>query len=342
MRAPLAGLVVLGTLIAAAAPVHATTGGNPASPSSWAAANAAAYQQTQAAIQADQGRLSDLDQQLADAEEAIAAAQQRAAHDKQQENALKQQIDQMARSAYEVEGSQLSDVLDSRSIGELWNALAEARVVSDRQQTLLQQLDKMRRSDEAAVGGARAHRDGVSYRRDLVRIHLAALESLVTGLAFGVQTTGQILASPAGRVPDDRLPQTGGEDGQCTWYAEQAWVTYSDPSSPKLFGDGADVVPLLAQSLGRPYTLEPTPGALVSWERPLMSQYGHVAYVASVDKDGNGNTTAYTVWEMNFEGPFIADVRHIPWTGPNALVVFMSSPNPVDPVAAEAAKYGLH
>lgn len=121
---------------------------------------------------------------------------------------------------------------------------------------------------------------------------------------------------------------------------QQAWVTYSDPNSPKLVGDGADVVRMLAQAIGWPYTLEPTPRALASWERPLMSQWGHVAYVASVDRDGSGNLAGYTVWEMNFEGPFITNARHIVWAGPNALVVFMSPPNPVGPAAAEAAKFG--
>jgi hypothetical protein len=34
------------------------------------------------------------------------------------------------------------------------------------------------------------------------------------------------------------------------------------------------------------------------------------------------------------------NARHIAWGGPNALVVFTSPPNPVDPAAAEAAKFG--
>lgn len=340
MRAFLACLLSSSAIAAATSPAQATTSGAPPPPSAWAAANAAAYKRAQADLVAAQAAEADLDQQLAAAEQQVVAAQQKAADDKQKEDALKLQIGQMARSSYQVQGSQLSNMLDARTIGELWDALAEQRLVSDHQKTLLEQLDQLRRSDEGARDRARAHRDSVSYRRSQVQIRLAALQGRVGGLAFGVLTAGQILSSPAGRVPSDRLPQTGGLDGQCTWFAEQAWVTYSDPNSPNLVGDGADVVPMLAQALGRPYTLEPTPGALVSWQRPLMSQWGHVGYVASVDRDGSGNLAGYTVWEMNFEGPFITNARHIVWGGPNAPVVFMSPPNPVDPAAAEAAKFG--
>lgn len=341
MRPFLAGLLATSAIVAAAAPARAATGGPPpAPPSAWAAANAAAYQRAQADLVAAQAAEADLDQQLAGADQQVVAAQQKAADDKQKVDALKLQIGQMARSSYQVQGSQLSSILDARSIGELWDALAEQRLVSDRQKTLLDQLEQLRRTDERARDRAVAHRDSLSYRRSQVQIRLAALQGRVGVLAFGVLTAGQILSSPAGRVPSERLPQTGGLDGQCTWFAEQAWLTYSDPNSPKLLGDGADVVPMLAQALGRPYTLEPTPGALVSWRRPLMSQWGHVAYVASVDRDGSGNLAGYTVWEMNFEGPFISNARHIAWGGPNALVVFMSPPNPVDPVAAEASKLG--
>jgi len=133
-------------------------------------------------------------------------------------------------------------------------------------------------------------------------------------------------------VPSNRLAQTTGADGQCTWYGEQAWVTYSDPSAPTLSGDGADVVPNLARAIGRPVELQPQPGALVSWQRPLMSAFGHVAFVAAVDRDPSGALTGYTVWEMNYVGPFQTDARHVTWTGPSSQVLFLSPPQPVDPI----------
>jgi surface antigen len=141
-------------------------------------------------------------------------------------------------------------------------------------------------------------------------------------------------------VPGSRLAQTTGADGQCTWYGEQAWVTYSDPSSPGMTGDGADVVPNLARAMGRPVELEPQPGSLVSWQRPLMSAFGHVAYVAAVDRDGAGTLIGYTVWEMNYTGPFQTDARYVPWTGASAQVLFLSPPKPVDPVVASVSGGG--
>src|SRR5207302_1962918 len=90
-----------------------------------------------------------------------------------------------------------------------------------------------------------------------------------------------------------------GDAGQCTWYAEQAWAAFSDPGSPTISGDGADVVPNLARSTGRAVELTPQPGSLVSWQRQMFGAYGHVAYVAAVDRDGGGarNGKAQGGWQ---------------------------------------------
>jgi surface antigen len=211
------------------------------------------------------------------------------------------------------------------------------RVVAERQRTLLGELDQLRRGDEVQRDQAAARAQGLRARRDQALAHLRDLQSAVGGLMTAVLNAGQLLSGAAGRVPAGRLPQTTGDAGQCTWYAEQAWVTYSDPASPTMRGDGADVVPNLAQALGRAPELLPQPGALVSWQRPLMSAYGHVAYVASVARDGAGTLTGYTVWEMNYQGAFMTDVRYVQWAGPSPQVLFLSPPAPVDPVLAAAS-----
>ncbi len=337
MRPLVAGLLAIGAVATATVPAHA---GNPPTPAEWAASNAAALAQAQGDLAGAHAAYARLSDELAAAEQEAQSAKQRAIDDQQKEASLKTQISRMARSSYEVQGSQLAAILDARSIGELWTALAQARLVADRQTSLLRKLDNLRRADEAARDQAVRHRDSVSYTRSQVDMQIRTLEGQLPGLALAVQLSGQVMRSPAGQVPGARLPQTGGVAGQCTWYAEQAWVTYSDPGSPKLYGDGSDVVSNLSQELGRPYTLEPTPGALVSWKRPLLSEWGHVAYVAAVDRDGNGTLTGYTVWEMNWLGAFIADTRHIRWAGPNDQIQFMSPPNPVDPFGSEAARYG--
>jgi len=304
------------------------------------AAAASAYLQAQQELRSVQASLVQLDQQIAGADQRIAAAEQRAAGDRQREDALRQQIGEYARSAYQTEGSQLTQVMEARSIGEVWDAMAEARVVAERQRSLLDQLDQIRRADEAARDAARAARDALAAQRQQAESRLVDLEVRMNGLIAAVNAAGQVLGAAAGRVPSGRLAQTTGAAGQCTWYAEQAWVTYSEPSAPALTGDGADVVPNLARAEGRQVELEPVPGSLVSWERPLMSPYGHVAYVAAVDRDPGGNLTGYTVWEMNYTGPFQTDARHVTWTGRSGQVLFLSPSKPVDPIMEDLTLFG--
>jgi surface antigen len=309
-------------------------------PAARAAANAAEYQRARQELQGAQAAVTELTGRLQAADRDVAAAEQRVANDLHAERALRLRIGRVARSAYQTEGSQLSGILEAQSIGQLWDALAELRVVSERQEALVAQLDRMRRADDDARDQARANREWVARQRVDAQAHVAAVEARLTSLAAALRAAGQVLSGRAGRVPAQRLPQTTGADGQCTWYAEQAWATYSDPASPTLSGDGSDVVSNLAQASGRPVQLEPQPGALVSWRRPLLSPYGHVAYVASVDHDPAGRVTGYTVWEMNYVGPFVTDTRLVPWTGPTGSVQFMGPPAPVDPVAGEVARFG--
>jgi surface antigen len=306
------------------------------SPAAQMAAAQASYQQTRLQMQSIQGSVVQLDQQIVQADQRIADAQLHVAADQQREHALRQRAGEYARSAYQTEGSSLSQVLDSQSVAQVWDALAEARVVSERQSQLIDQIVQIRQADEAIRDQALAAKDALSRQRDQALQQLRALESRLGSLAAAVAAAGQVLAgAAAGGVPGNRLPQTTGDAGQCTWYAEQAWVTYADQSSPTLTGDGADVVPNLARAMGRPVELEPQAGSLISWERPLMSAYGHVAFVAAVDRDGSGALTGYTVWEMNYTGAFQTDARHISWTGPSSQVLFLSPPKAVDPIMEE-------
>jgi surface antigen len=343
MRRTLGG-VVLASAVAAGAvlnPLAATVGHAASSPATQMAAAAAAYQQAQQQMRSIQGNVVQLDQQVAQADQQIVAAQQKVAADKAREDVLRRKVGEYARSAYQTEGSQITQVLDARSVAEVWDVLAEARVISERQRSLIDQILQLRHQDEAIRDQAQAARDALAKQREAAIQQLHALESKLGALAAAVAAAGQVLAgSAAGKVPANRLPQTTGAAGQCTWYAEQAWVTYSFGSSPALTGDGADVVPNLARALGRAVELEPQPGSLISWQRPLMSAYGHVAYVASVDRDASGALTGYTVWEMNYIGAFQTDARHVAWSGPSSQVLFLSPPQPVDPIMKELQLYG--
>jgi len=330
--------VVAGTVLNPAAGAAGQSGPTPAAQM---AAAAAAYQQTQQQMQSVEGTVVRLDQQIAQADLQIVAARQKVDSDRQREDTLRRRVGEYARSAYQTEGSQLTQVLQAQSVAEVWDVLAEARVVSERQRSLVDQVTQLRQADEAIRDAAQSARDGLAKQREDALGQLRALESKLGSLAATVAAAGQVLAgAAAGRVPSNRLPQTTGADGQCTWYGEQAWLTYSDPSSPTLTGDGADVVPNLARAMGRPVELEPQPGSLVSWQRPLMSAFGHVALVAAVDRDPSGALTGYTVWEMNYVGAFQTDARHVTWSGPSSQVLFLSPPQPVDPIMRELQLYG--
>lgn len=322
-------------------PVATAAGQAATSPAAQMAAAAAAYQQAQQQMRSIQGSVVQLDQQITQADQQIVVAQQKVASDRSREDALRRKVGEYARSAYQTEGSQLTQVLQAQSVAEVWDVLAEARVISERQRSLLDQITQLRRTDETIRDQAQSARDALAKQREDALSQLRALESKLSSLAAAVAAAGQVLAgAAAGKVPGNRLPQTTGADGQCTWYGEQAWLTYSDPSSPTLTGDGADVVPNLARATGRSVELEPQPGSLVSWQRPLMSAFGHVAYVAAVDHDASGGLSGYTVWEMNYVGPFQTDARRVTWSGASSQVLFLSPPQPVDPILKELQLYG--
>jgi surface antigen len=151
-----------------------------------------------------------------------------------------------------------------------------------------------------------------------------------------------------GRVGKYLLTQVTGDPGQCTYYAELAWYTYSD-RTPKgqarvatILGNGQDIAPNYAAAYGLPTTkVNPQPGALVSWTAAAMGEasYGHVAFVAAVGSDAHGSF--YTVWEMNWGGPFITHSRTIHLPDPRDPT-FVNPPQPVDPIAKAKQTFGAN
>jgi surface antigen len=344
MRLGLAFAAALGLLVGAALPAAAAVspprGGPPVPPGAQVASTARQLDQVRAELGAAQAAVSDLDRRLAASREEVAAADRRTADDLEKERRLQHQIGEVARARYQTQGAQLTGVLEARSVAEMWGVLAEDRLVAEHQKALVGRLEMIRQADQAERDRAWARGQDVQRQLERSQVHLRDLQARATSLTTTVWSAGRVLAGSAGRVPAGRLPQTTGDAGQCTWYAEQAWVAFSDPGSPTLTGDGADVVPNLARSTGRQVELTPQPGSLVSWQRQMFGAYGHVGYVAAVERDGGGALTGYTVWEMNYQGPFVTDARHVDWTGPSGAALFLSPPAPVDPPAAELAMFG--
>ncbi|MBO0685038.1 MAG: CHAP domain-containing protein [Candidatus Dormibacteraeota bacterium] len=296
--------------------------------------------QTQAQLQQVNGQEAQATAQLEQAQKALQAAQQKADADRAQEEALQTAIANMARRSYETQGTWLTQLIGARDISQVWSSLAQAKLVANKQQTLLNQLRALRQRDEAIRDAARAQVDSVQGQLAHLQSQARDLEGSIGELAANVSAGGQITGNAA-PVPANTLDTTNGLAGQCTWYAEQAWVTFSDPSSKKMVGDGADVVNNLSHDANQASTSVPVPGALVSWSRSVLPPHGHVALVASVAHDGSGGVAGYTVWEMNWRGEFLTDARYIPWQGPSSDVMFLAPPTQVDPVAEAQSKYGF-
>jgi surface antigen len=335
--------VVLGALAAGALTtmLHAPTPAAAAgwtSPSQQILAQAAELQRAQADMANTQATVGRLDVEVAAAQQRLDAAIQKAEEDRVREQELQRRVGVAARQEYQTQGTQVAAVIQAHSISQVWTTIAESKVVAERQRSLVAELDALRRADEALRDRTRTEHDGLVTQRDQAMAHLHSLLDQVSGLSAAISAAGQVLSGTVGPIPPNRLSQTTGADGQCTYYAEQAWVTYSDQSSPRLTGDGGFVVQNLAAAMGRPVESEPKPGSLVSWLPPLMSSYGHVGYVASVQRDSSGALLGYTVWEMNYTGAFQTDARHVAWTGPSSQIQFISPPTPVDPILIEAQK----
>lgn len=316
----------------------------------------AAIDQSQAELKAGENQLASLNGQIETARARQSAADKQAAQDQATIDSLRKAVRANARQRYETRTLDLQRLLNARNLSDVWAAAAESRLVADRSQGLLDRLQSIQGRDKNARGSAQselnkllAQRGTLLDRLTRVKQRIDALKSALHGASDkvaalhgftnGSGVAGGLVESDAGGwVPSSTLAKTTGDAGQCTWYAEQLWYLISDPNSPSVKGDGADVVPNLSQATGRPVQLEPEPGALVSYERPLLSpSYGHVAYVASVDRSPDGQIVAYTVWEMNYVGPYRVDTRLIPWSGTNRQIVFLAPPHPIDPIAEEAA-----
>ena len=146
-----------------------------------------------------------------------------------------------------------------------------------------------------------------------------------------------------GKVGKVFATNVSGAAGWCTYYAELAWFTYTDPThivNPKdVRGDGKDVAGSAAKAYSGSTQTVPRAGSLVSFSPAYMGgkdQWGHVAYVVAADSQ------SFTIWEMNWGGLWKVNRRVIPFTGPTAGITFSWPPNgaTVDPEALAAKQFG--
>jgi surface antigen len=145
-----------------------------------------------------------------------------------------------------------------------------------------------------------------------------------------------------GKVGKVRATNVTGDAGWCTYYAELAWFTYTDPghvvNPADVHGNGQDVAGSAASAYGGSVESTPKAGAIVSFSAAYMGEadWGHVAYVVAADSQ------SYTVWEMNWGGLWKVNRRVIAFNGPTPGVTFFWPPHNavIDPEALAAAQFG--
>ena len=94
---------------------------------------------------------------------------------------------------------------------------------------------------------------------------------------------------------------------QCTCYAANAYQAYTGVVLPQNLGNAGQWISG-AQAAGIPTTQTPAEGAIVVFNGPNYSAFGHVALVRSVIYAG-GQPTGLVVWERNMDDAGSFDVR---------------------------------
>jgi surface antigen len=266
-------------------------------------------------LTADQAKLDDLNTRVEKAQGDVDVMDHKLAADQVREGELDKEVKALARTQYERPALTISSVLEASTLQQLISNLAQARLVSHRQQAVQLEAKHLRRQDQQI-------RDQQAQKLVEVRTAKDQATNVVTQtVLLRNQVSDQVLANRAGLVLEQAQatqagaaaailarqgPQgapvpveaPGGNHfayGYCTWYV-------ANRRNIPWMGNAIDWWPN-----ARPYGYAegglPAVGAvMVTRESPI----GHVAYVESVNGDGS-----WTVSEMNYAGWNVVDRRTI-------------------------------
>jgi surface antigen len=264
-------------------------------------------------LTADQAKLNELNGKVEKARGDVDVMDHKLAADQLREAELDKEVKALARMQYERPALTVSTVLEASTLHQLISNLAQARLVSHRQQAVQLEAKNLRRQD-------RQIRDQQAQK--LVEVKSAqdqAANVVLQTLTLRNQVSDQVLANRAGTVLQQAqatqagaaaaiVSRSGGAPvafeapggnsfayGYCTWYV-------ANRRNIPWMGNAIDWWPN-----ARPYGYAeggvPAVGAvMVTRESPI----GHVAYVESVNGDGS-----WTVSEMNYAGWNVVDQRTI-------------------------------
>lgn len=294
-----------------------------------AAAVAQQLQQTQQQTAAAQAQLDAINVKLAATTASLVATQAELAADKQQ-------LSQLVVAMYNMrsDGTVTRAIVDSHSFAETMSAITSMIQVSDKVKSLVkdvqtreQQLSALRDQQQQEYNQAAqvvANLQSLAAQQAAQQQQLQAYAGTLSGMAgdLGVQLQSiegkieQVRAEQAAaraaaigavRILGGALPPFafGPKDdwfpwGQCTWYVASLRDVYWNGDAWQW---GAT-----AAAAGMSEGMQPRAGAIVVFNRGgLYSQFGHVAYVVSVNGPGS-----FTVNEGNYYSLGVVDQRFIP------------------------------
>ena len=244
----------------------------------------------------DHAQVEELNHRVQKAQADLDAINRKLAEDQQRESQLNQQIAELARSRYQRPAVSLGQVLNSDGPDDVLTRDAEARLIADKQHDMLAQAEELQRQDEQAradqartlaeIQTAREQAAQVAARTLALRdaandaVLKARAQSLVDQAA-AAQSAAALPVSLQGEAPvSNHFPA-----GWCTYYV-------ASRRNVPWWGDAIDWW-TNARAYGYAEGQAPAVGAIMVTRESV--QYGHVAFVESVNPDGS-----WTVSEMNY------------------------------------------
>jgi surface antigen len=201
------------------------------------------------------------------------------------EASLQRRLRAMARLQYQRPALSVTLILSARSLNELISDLSQARLVADKEQSLLSLTRQLHQRDQQARDQAAASLSSIRASRDAASRMVGTLLGAQRQMALAVSAVG----TAAGRWPNHFA------FGFCTYYvASRRNVPWFGNANQWIAG---------ARAYGFAEGSVPRVGSImVTAEGPI----GHVAYVEAVHPDGS-----WTVAEMNFAAWNVVDRRTI-------------------------------
>ncbi|MFZ0215326.1 MAG: CHAP domain-containing protein [Candidatus Dormiibacterota bacterium] len=304
------GLVGMQPAFAAASPSVSPT------PS---AGGSASLDQLNQQLNQQQATLDKLMNQVESEQSAVATLNVKVADDQKQEATLSAQEAAVARIEYERPALSLTTILEAQNLDQLLSGMAQARLVSEKQQALYDQAKALREKDQATRSQATQQLAQIQSQRDQAKKVADQTESMIQTMnaqqqqaaapkaqTQATQAVSIATGSPPGGIQYGATVPNRFAFGNCTYYVAQlrkiTWM------------GNAIEWPSNAAAAGRPEGSTPEVGAIMV---SADSSYGHVSLVTQVQDNDH-----WTVTEMNYSGFDQVDTRAVTRSSSN-LITFI-------------------